>query len=348
MQQEGAMTTFIGTNGADTITGSSGGDTILSGNGADVVDGGAGNDTISGGNGNDVIAGGSGNDTLNGDNGDDYLDGGAGTDTVNGGNGKDVVVYVAAENVGESDSYDGGEGTDRLDLVLTQSQANSATVQADIQALLAFMALHPNSSSTFQFSAFDLNVKNFEQLKTVTVLDDGGATQSFTFQQGLTAEFVGGSGVDTLSVTYDGTQITHITSDGQIPNGHLLIDFNNDGRNDVTVSGIEELIVNANDVVVTGDLSHTGLANQTIIYNGNDNNNSFDASAETSNEDVHAFGYGGSDTLIGAGGNDEFTGGAGDDLLKGDTDPLNPSFDRAIYTDATGPITVNLIGAGGL
>jgi hypothetical protein len=234
--------------------------------------------------------------------------------------------------------------TDRLDLVLTQSQANSATVQADIEALLAFMALHPNSSSAFQFSAFDLNVKNFEQLKTQIALDDGGATQNFIFQKGLTAEFVGGSGVDTLSVTYDSTQITQITSDGQVPNGHLLIDFDNDDKNDVTVSGIEELVVNAKDVVVTGDLSHTGLANETITYNGTDANNTFDATDMESNEDVVASGYGGNDTLIGAVGNDQFVGGDGDDTLDGGS---QPSFDRAIYTDATGQITVNLIGAGG-
>jgi Ca2+-binding RTX toxin-like protein len=47
------MTIIVGTNQADTITGTGKGDIILSGNGADLVDGGAGN-TVYGNRGNDV------------------------------------------------------------------------------------------------------------------------------------------------------------------------------------------------------------------------------------------------------------------------------------------------------
>jgi Ca2+-binding RTX toxin-like protein len=51
----------------------------------------------------------------------------------------------------------------------------------------------------------------------------------------------------------------------------------------------------------------------------------------------HISGLGGNDFLYGGAGKDFLTGGAGNDLLDGGTD-----FDRAIYTDATGSITVNL------
>ncbi|MEH2614336.1 Ig-like domain-containing protein [Bradyrhizobium sp. AZCC 1693] len=45
----------------------------------------------------------------------------------------------------------------------------------------------------------------------------------------------------------------------------------------------------------------------------------------------------GNDTLEGGDGRDYLTGGAGDDHLDG-----GQSFDRAVYTDATGPVTINL------
>ena len=54
-----------------TVTGTDGGDTIVSGSGDDSLTGGAGNDTISGGTGNDTIDGGAGQDRLTGDGGRD-------------------------------------------------------------------------------------------------------------------------------------------------------------------------------------------------------------------------------------------------------------------------------------
>ena len=48
-------------------------------------------------------------------------------------------------------------------------------------------------------------------------------------------------------------------------------------------------------------------------------------------------GGGGNDMLYGDAGYDTLNGGAGNDLLDGGSE-----LDRAIYTDATGPITVNL------
>ena len=48
-------------------------------------------------------------------------------------------------------------------------------------------------------------------------------------------------------------------------------------------------------------------------------------------------GQGGNDVINGRGGNDTLTGGSGNDQLDG-----GDGIDRAIYTDATGPITVNL------
>src|SRR5262245_42756760 len=76
------MAVFIGTNGADTLIGTSVNDIISAGNGDDHVDGGNGNDILAGNAGDDSLAGGNGNDILTGGDGDDAIDGGSGTDTA--------------------------------------------------------------------------------------------------------------------------------------------------------------------------------------------------------------------------------------------------------------------------
>jgi Ca2+-binding RTX toxin-like protein len=70
-------------NGADTLRGGDGNDTLVS-MGADglgdTLDGGNGNDSLMSGTGNDTLVGGAGNDTLNGFYGQDLLTGGTGAD----------------------------------------------------------------------------------------------------------------------------------------------------------------------------------------------------------------------------------------------------------------------------
>jgi Ca2+-binding RTX toxin-like protein len=101
----------LGTQGADSLTGTTG---------DDVIYGLAGNDRISGGKGDDVLTGDEGADTLLGGEGDDYLMGGPGADTIDGGAGNDWAAY---EDVTSGVKVDlnitgaqntGGGGTDKL------------------------------------------------------------------------------------------------------------------------------------------------------------------------------------------------------------------------------------------
>ncbi len=73
-----------GTDADDVLNGGSDGDTINGSNGDDVIEGKAGNDTLAGNFGQDTVNGGSGNDVIDGgdDGQTDSLDGGAGTDTI--------------------------------------------------------------------------------------------------------------------------------------------------------------------------------------------------------------------------------------------------------------------------
>ena len=141
--------TLTGTREADTIIGSSGGDTIqmVFNSGIvfpnlviDIADGGAGNDTISGGSFRDIVHGGDGDDLLRasdgpllfGDAGDDhlisgefesmdYLDGGAGNDVLDSGGPSTSLFYQSATGGIRVDldergpqTIGGGEGVDTI------------------------------------------------------------------------------------------------------------------------------------------------------------------------------------------------------------------------------------------
>src|SRR3712207_6108960 len=92
---------------APTIRGTDGNDTLRGTTGVDVIMGLGGNDTITGGNADDVVCGGAGDDSLAGENGNDVLLGGFGVDTLDGGNGDDTLVG----GPGEGDVLTQGRGT---------------------------------------------------------------------------------------------------------------------------------------------------------------------------------------------------------------------------------------------
>jgi Ca2+-binding RTX toxin-like protein len=138
-QVTGGTGDMRGGSGADSLTGTEGGDkifganpdmphadgsdTILSGGGGDEVHGLAGNDVIAlgagddkgfGGDGNDVIDGGAGRDEMFGQAGNDSMTGGAGDrtgDYAEGGAGDDTYVWGPGDG---SDHFVGGEGRDTL------------------------------------------------------------------------------------------------------------------------------------------------------------------------------------------------------------------------------------------
>lgn len=80
-----------GTDGRDTIVGSSTSEIIVGARGPDRIFGGGGGDTIGGENGNDRLDGGRGADVVSGGSGDDVVRGGAGPDGLSGGSGRDLV-----------------------------------------------------------------------------------------------------------------------------------------------------------------------------------------------------------------------------------------------------------------
>jgi len=95
---------FFGLTGVDTIDGSSGIDLLVGGRGGDTLEGGDDADTLLGGQGDDVLSGGAGDDGLYGEQGPDTLTGGDGADLFSGGPGPDTATDLAP---GEGDTSDG-------------------------------------------------------------------------------------------------------------------------------------------------------------------------------------------------------------------------------------------------
>ena len=119
--------TILGHGGNDYLFGNQDDDTIYGGAGNDYIDGGTESDSIYGGDGNDeidggtesdIIYGGDGNDYIEGGTGNDRIYGGAGIDTLRGDDGADTLYGEAGADVlyggADADTLFGGAGADTL------------------------------------------------------------------------------------------------------------------------------------------------------------------------------------------------------------------------------------------
>lgn len=118
--------TLPGTSENDTITAGAGNDTLAGREGDDRLLGQAGDDFLFGEDGNDTLIGGAGVDDMFGGDGDDLLQGGAGNGLFNGGAGADTMIgssgWDTFYNVTAGDVIDGGEGGDTdLDRILVDN-----------------------------------------------------------------------------------------------------------------------------------------------------------------------------------------------------------------------------------
>src|SRR6202035_120306 len=197
-------------NGANHITVGDGADNITVGNGSNTIVAGSGADTIHAGNGGNSITAGAGNDVITSGSGNDIINGGGGSDHISAGGGNDIVTYNMSESIGTTDVYDGGRGTDTLQLELTHAQFASAAVQADLAAYNTFLAQnansHTNNGPTFHFSAFDLSVSNFEHVNIVLV--NAPVVITSGPESAAVAELpdtTGSSAIDTTATTPAGT-----------------------------------------------------------------------------------------------------------------------------------------------
>ena len=317
---------FTGTNGNDSITGTSTSDNIF---GLD------GNDTLSGLGGNDSIYGGNGNDSLNGGDGDDYFTNDAGNDTINGGSGTDryevdyssassgltmtyntttgsgtITVGTETDTFTSIESFNGFKGTEYNDVIFggTESEywgalsggSGNDTISGnagsdDIYGEDGNDVLNGGADNDALYGGSGNDLLNGDAGDDYFTNEDGNDTIN------------GGSGIDRYDADYSyassGLTMTYNTATGS---GTITVGTETD-----TFTSIENFNgfkgTEYNDVIFGGTAVEElkgGGGNDTISGNAGDD---------------YIYGEDGNDVLNGGVGNDDIYGGNGNDLLNGDS-----------------------------
>jgi len=241
---------------------------------------GSGNDTLTGGIGDDLLIGNGGNDVLNGGAGNDSLAGGEGDDQLNGGPGDDFLHSITvAANLG--DTFDGGDGFDRLE----------------------FHTLNSSAAITIDLLANSGMVKNVEQLTffgfgTGAASVSGGAVRDLMMGGSGDDYFDGRGGDDDIRANDGNNVVFGGDGDDYIESGHGTSRlYGGDGDDTVRASGFSANIVDGG----AGNDELQGGAGADQIYGG------------TGNDVV--FAGEGNDYIDGGLGADQLYGEAGDDIF---------------------------------
>ena len=308
--------------GDDTLEGDGGNDVLYGDAGSGLYDEArGGNDTLEGGDssdtlfgdaglslfdeargGNDRLEGGDGDDTLFGDagsnlfdkarGGNDRLEGGVGHDTLFG----DAGFGLSGEARGGNDSLEGGIGDDTL---FGDAGDRDNGLGGDDR-----LDGGAGADSVFGDSGNDTILYR---------VSDGKATDSV----------VGGDGDDEVIFFADpGTAETFRIQAATVGAATVAQVTDAGGAVLMNISEVEDFTFNANgggSSLIVGDLTDTGISVNTVTFNGDDGNNTLDASGIATSHPVgvQAFGDGGEDWLIGGAGDDGLEGGTGDDRLFG-------------------------------
>ena len=348
------LITLNGSNEADTIDGSSMGDSIFAGNGANIVRGGGGSDRISGGDDADILRGGDLDDTISGWGGNDILIGDddysqnpatlVGGDTLYGGTGNDFLMGLRGFNV-----LDGGDGTDTVDYrFLAQNPADTTQYPVTVSVNLS-TAVNPNDPNS-AFSAYviiDLtevyfpvvhdilvgieNVNGSNYVDGIIGNDLGNQLVSFAgddelFGRGGNDGLNGGTGNDRMDGEDGDDNLTGGAGNDVMDGGANIDRAIFSSAFGVTVN------LGLTGAQVTGEGTDT-LTNIENLVSGKGNDR-LTGSVGANNLNAGD----GNDTLAGGAGADTLTGGAGNDALYGSdgVDVINGGIGNDIINSGLG------------
>ncbi len=349
-------TVTLNPNPASFLTGTEGDDSLLGTLDTEVIEGLGGNDTLYGStDGADTLRGGEGNDTLRyaerdvllqGGPGDDFIDfftgAGSGSPTLEGGAGNDTIETssrsdsisggdddddIRAAGFGGNDIIDGGDGNDTIDLfgtnvTVTGGAGNDfvdfvgSTSSADINGGTGNDTLEgTNGTDTIEGGDNDdLITPNLGN----DSVDGGSGTDTVAFS-GDRADFiisrVNAGTVDTLIVT----DVTTLSNQDTLINVELL---RFDDQDFVPTLANTGLVQTAGDAGET--LTGTALDDVLIGGMGNDSISGLASNDRLRGGDGNDTVEGGSgrDVIDGSTGQDDLSGGDGDDSLEGDDGDL--------------------------
>ncbi|WP_122209047.1 calcium-binding protein, partial [Pseudomonas viridiflava] len=288
--------TLSGTSSNDVIDAGLGDDTVNGGGGDDTLKGNDGSDTLNGGDGNDLLQGGAGNDALNGNDGNDVLDAGAGNDVLNGGNGNDT--YLFGKGSGQDTVNNGGEvrigKTDTLKLtdlntadVQVTRENNDLLIQVIGSSDSLRVASHFAGDATAGYEIDRIQFADGSEWNQTTIksnviqsTDSDDTLRGFATDDVISAglgddAIYGADGNDTLSGG-DGIDALY----GDVGNDHLL----GDAGNDTLYGGAGDDLLDGgagNDALTGSEGSDTYAFG---VGGGKDSVNNYDAS--TSNDTV--------------------------------------------------------------
>ncbi len=328
---------ITGTEGPDTLYGTTIDDVMFGLGGNDSLYAGDGNDTLYGGDGADTLNGGAGDDTLEGGDGNDVLDGGNGIDTLRGGNGDDTYVIndsmggptslTISNWPGSGEAYQFNTDTGTFSPIIFDGNGDG---QIDYVRFLyrdvAFPSGHSFDHRTLhdaagnQPDARNISGRTARLVRSLghpglDVSGDGLGFNTVSGSFAVTAASFDYSGPTpillTLSVDFQLFSITGTLNYNYVAAGPIVHDsvIENAGEGiDTVLSRFSyTLPANVENLTLTGSANISGSGNELdniIIGNSGDN---------------ILFGAAGNDTLLGGGGRDRLDGGAGSDTLQGGT-----------------------------
>ena len=267
--------TVHGSTRGDTIDGNGGNDRLYGGGGGDLIDGGYGADILFGEGGNDRLTDTSGDNRLDGGGGNDLLTTGAGRDALHGGDGKDQMnAGTGADSLfGDNgdDVMTGGAGADRLvggagfDLASYASAAKGVTVN------LAAPSLNTGDAKGDVYSAVE-GIVGSGHADTLTgdakanrldggagndTLRGGGGNDQLRGDKG-TDRLEGGAGNDQFFVSAGqgrdnllggaGHDVFTFAIDTKISTPLAIIGDFQDGQDSIRVTGVTDVVASAEQV----------------------------------------------------------------------------------------------------
>lgn len=287
--------------------------------GNDNITGSIAGDVIDALGGNDIVDGAGGNDQLSGGAGNDRLIGGAGDDTLNGDGGSDTLIGGAG-----ADTFNGGAGLDTVDY--RGSLAASVRFNADTGGTLG-EAIGDSFSSIERYF-----LTNFGDVVT------GSDANEFFYGEDGNDQINGGGGIDRI---YGGAGDD--IQRGQDGNDTL---FGSPGADQLNGgAGFDIVNYSASSEYVSLSLGTGGTRGDArgdtyfgieAVYGSN-----FDDWLRGSDSGNELRGGNGDDDLWAYDGNDRLYGGNGADFLWG-----MGGVDIAVYTDASGAVTLSLSDGG--
>jgi Ca2+-binding RTX toxin-like protein len=323
--------------GKDTISGI---ENLVGSELADTLTGSSGNNLLRGLGGSDTLLGGSGNDTLYGDLDNDTLDGGLGNDTLDGGDGFDTASFAStavAVNVNLATGKATGAGTDTLLNIeaVTGSAYNDTLTAAAAGSTLAGgggndTLLSGAGNDVLDGGAGAGDTVSYAQARSGVSVDlaagtsaGGGGADTLTGIENL----IGSSAADTLVGDNNANRIDGGGRDDTIEGG---------GGNDTLLGGAGIDILSYEHATGGVTVSLAKTTSQVTGGAGTDTVSGFESLTGSDWADVLT-GSTGENIILGLGGDDTIIGGAGGDDLDGGL-----GINTVSYAGSTAGVTIDL------